>query len=180
MKKLFLAALVVASLSACSTMTPARYSPSADNQVALRALSGGAAHVVAVTTTADYDASCRMAGPIQASDGMTIPQFVQKAINDELKMAGIHSEQGRALTGEITKIAFSSTSGLTNGWWNIAMTLRADGGQAVSAEVDYRFKSGFDAITACNQTAQALGPAVQDLIEKLVTDPTFAEMVRKG
>ncbi|MET3010427.1 hypothetical protein ABXT00_14005 [Stenotrophomonas koreensis] len=180
MRNLILAAVIMASLSACSTMTPARYSPSADNQVALRSISDGAAHVVQIVSSADYSASCRMAGPIQASDGMTIPQFVQKAINDELKMAGIYSEQRNPLSGEITKIAFSSTAGLTNGWWNIALTLKGSSGQSVSAEVTYNFKSGFDAMTACNQTAQALGPAVQDLIKQLVSDPRFTDLIRSN
>ena len=180
MRNLILAAVIMASLSACSTMTPARYSPSADNQVALRSISDGAAHVVQIASSADYSASCRMAGPIQASDGMTIPQFVQKAINDELKMAGIYSEQRNPLSGEITKIAFSSTAGLTNGWWNIALTLKGSSGQSVSAEVTYNFKSGFDAMTACNQTAQALGPAAQDLIKQLVSDPRFADLIRSN
>ncbi|WP_152981043.1 hypothetical protein [Stenotrophomonas koreensis] len=108
---------------------------------------------------------------------MTIPQFVQKAINDELKMAGLYSEQNNPLYGEITKIAFSSTAGLTNGWWNIALTLKGTSGQSASTEVTYNFKSGFDAITACNQTAQALGPAVQDLIKQLVADPKFAALI---
>ncbi len=49
----------------------------------------------------------------------------------------------------------------------------------MSTASTYGFKSGFDAITACNQTAQALGPAVQDLIKKVVTDPQFAILIRQ-
>lgn len=177
MKNLVLAVIVV-TLAACSTMTPARYSPSADNQVALRAMTGAATHVVQIQASANYSANCRMAGPIQASDGMTIPQFVQKALNDELKMAGLYSEQENPISGELTKIEFSSTAGLTNGWWNLALTLKNSTGKSVSAEVTYKFKSGFDALTACNQTAQALGPAVQDLIKQLVADPEFNNIVR--
>jgi len=52
---------------------------------------------------------------------MTIPQFVQKAFNDELKFADLYSEQSVALTGRLTKIVFSSTSGLTNGSWDLAV-----------------------------------------------------------
>jgi len=49
----------------------------------------------------------------------------------------------------------------------------------MSVENRYEFKSGFDAWTACSQTAQALGPAVQDLIKKIVTDAQFAALLRK-
>lgn len=116
-------------------------------------------------------------GPIQASDGMTIPQFIQKAFNDEFKFANVYAEDGAQLTGSLTTISFSSTSGLTNGWWDLALTLTSAHGKSLGVESRYEFKSGFDAITACNQTAQALGPAVQDLIKKTVSDPNFKSML---
>ena len=119
-----------------------------------------------------------MMGPIQASDGMSIPQFVEKAFNDELKFANIYSDSGISLAGTLNKIQFSSTSGLTNGWWDIGLTLTSSNGKAISVENRYEFKSGFDAITACNQTAQALGPAVQDLIKRTVTDPAFGQLLQ--
>ena len=30
-----------------------------------------------------------MVGPIEAGDGLTIPQFIQKAFNDEMKMPAV-------------------------------------------------------------------------------------------
>jgi hypothetical protein len=47
----------------------------------------------------------------------------------------------------------------------------------MSTSIRYDFPSGFGAITACNQTAQALGSAVQDLIKKAVSDPRFAAIL---
>jgi hypothetical protein len=169
----------VALLSAaCSTMTPARYSLSIDNNQALKQFAGSKARVASISSAADYDANCRLMGPIQASDGMTIPQFIEKAFNDELKFANIYSDQGMALTGRLIRIAFSSTSGLTSGWWDLALTLASSNGKSMIAAIRHEFKSGFDAITACNQTAQALGSAVQDLIKKTVTDPEFGALLR--
>jgi hypothetical protein len=104
-------------------------------------------------------------GPIQAMDGLTIPQFIQKAFNDEFKFANVYDNQrGMKLTGKVDKIEFSSSAGLTNGWWDLAITLQSPNGRTLRVENRYNFKSGFDAATACNQTAQALGAAVQDLI----------------
>jgi hypothetical protein len=173
----FLGALLFAALSGCSTMTPARYSMSVDNNQLLKTYQGHNMALVSMTAPAKYDAACRMMGPIQASDGQTIPEFVQKAFNDELKFAGAYGDGGTKLSGRMDKIAFSSTSGLTNGWWDLAMTLDSSNGKSLSVENTYHFKSGFDAITACNQTAQALGPAVQDLIKKAVSDPNFKTLV---
>ena len=109
---------------------------------------------------------------------MTVPQFVQKAFNDELKFANLYAEDGVTLDGNLTTIAFSSTSGLTNGWWELDLSLKSSKGKSMDVASLYEFKSGFDAITACNQTAQALGPAVQDLIKKTVTDPQFSALLR--
>lgn len=171
-------ALVLLLQAACSTMTPARYAVSVDNNQALKQYAGASVRVASVTAAGSYDANCRLMGPIQASDGMSIPQFVAKAFNDELKFANIYSDSGTALTGILTKISFSSSKGLTNGNWDLSLTLTSSNGKSTEVENSYDFKSGFDAITACNQTAQALGPAVQDLIKKAVTDPQFGGLIR--
>ena len=168
----------LALVAGCSTMTPARYSVSVDNNQALKQYAGKSLWIASLGSPDAFDANCRVMGPIQASDGMTIPQFVHKAFNDELKLAGLYNEKGTSLTGRLNKVEFSSTAGVTGGWWDLGMTLSSSNGQSMAVENRYEFKSGFDAITACNQTAQALGPAVQDLIKKTVTDPRFAALLR--
>lgn len=174
----FFAVLSVSLLAAgCSTMTPARYAVSIDNNQILKQYTGRSVRVASMVAPATYDANCRLMGPINASDGMSIPQFVEKALNDELKFAGIYSDTGHSLAGTLNKIEFSSTSGLTNGWWDLGLTLVSSNGKSLAAENRYEFKSGFDAITACNQTAQALGPAVQDLIKKVAMDPSFSHLI---
>lgn len=178
MKKNFAVVAMAILALGCSTMTPARYSVSIDNNQALKRYEGSKVMVASIYSSARYDANCRLMGPIEASDGMTIPQFVEKAFNDELKFANIYSDQGVSLKGDLTRIAFSSTSGLTNGWWELALKLTSSNGKSMTVESRYEFKSGFDAITACNQTAQALGPSVQDLIKKIVDDPQFGELLR--
>lgn len=160
-------------------MTPARYSMSIENNQALKKYSGSKLKLASLSAPADYDSNCRLMGPIQASDGMTIPQFVEKAFNDELKFADIYSDEGVSLSGNLNRIEFSSTSGLTNGYWDLGMELKSSNGKSMTFDNRYDFKSGFDAITACNQTAQALGPAVQDLIKKAVTNPQFAELIKQ-
>lgn len=165
-------------VTACSTMTPARYSMSVDNNQALKKFEGSKVRIASISPPANFDASCRLMGPIQASDGMTIPQFVEKALNDEFKFANIYSDSGVSLKGSLKAIDFSSTTGLTSGFWHINMELNSSNGKSMNVDSRYDFKSGFDAITACNQTAQALGPAVQDLIKKAVTSQEFPELIK--
>ncbi|WP_157956549.1 hypothetical protein [Dyella sp. C11] len=177
MKKSRLALLgMMLVVSGCSTMTPARYSVSVDNDMILKTYQGKTLNVASLDAPATYDANCRLMGPIKASDGATIPQFVQKAFNDEFKLAGVYGDNA-VVTGRMEKIAFSSSAGLTSGWWDLSLTLNSNNGNSLSVENKYEFKSGFDAITACNQTAQALGPAVQDLIKKAVSDPRFKTLM---
>jgi len=151
---------------------------SVDNNLALKKYEGSKVRVASMSSPADFDSNCRLMGPIEASDGMTIPQFIEKAFNDELKYAEIYSSDGVAISASLSRIEFSSTSGLTNGYWHLGMDLRSTNGKAISVDNRYDFKSGFDAITACNQTAQALGPAVQDLIKKAVTHPEFGTLIQ--
>ena len=59
----------------------------------------------------------------------------------------------------------------------IAIILKSSNGKSIEASNKYTFKSGFDAITACNATADALSPAVQDLIQSAVTNPEFKNLL---
>jgi hypothetical protein len=174
----FLFLITLIALSACSTMTPARYSVSADTNQILKSFKGNKVFLVSLNAPETYDPNCRLMGPIQAADGISIPEFILKAFNDEFKFADLYDESnGIHLTGSIDHLTFSSISGLTNGWWDIGITLHSENGQSLSISNHYSFPSGFDAITACNQTAQALGAAVQDVIKKAVSHPNFQKLI---
>lgn len=176
MKKSALAICIVL-LAGCSTMQPPRYSVSVDNIQALKTYRGTKAEIVSLTQTGQFDANCRAMGPIEPADGVTISQFISKAFNDEFKMAGLYGENGVKITGEVTKVEFSSISGLTNGYWDIGLHLESSNGAEMNVGHRYDFKSGFDAITACNATADALTPAVQDLIKATVAKPGFGKLI---
>ena len=68
-------------------------------------------------------------GPIEPADGLSVAEFIGKAFNDELKMAGAHSENGTKISGNETKISFSSISGLTNGNWDVSILLTSSNGK---------------------------------------------------
>lgn len=179
MKKLVILSIMVI-LAGCSTMQPPRYSISVDNIQKLKSYEGSETQIVSLSQPASFSSNCRLMGPIEPADGLSIPQFISKAFNDEFKMAGVHSSKGTEITGDITKIEFSSITGLTSGYWDIALSLKSSNGKELTVSNKYTFKSGFDAITACNATADALAPAVQDLINKTVSHPTFIELIKKS
>ena len=171
--------LIAASLLAlggCSTYAVSRYSPNADNIVALRSLGGKMVNVGPFTATkpGEREIMCRAVGPIKSPDGEAFSDFVRKALVDELKLAGNFSANAPVtLTGNLDAIDYSSM----NGSWNLALTVKSSNGRSMSVSEQYAFTSSWYGETACNQTAQALMPAVQNLVGKIVRSPDFVQLL---
>ena len=89
-------------------------------------------------------------------------------------MANIFSANANIiLTGHLNKIDFSSTSG----YWIISLTLKSSNGNSLTVKERYNYTTSFYGETACNQTAQAFMPAVQDLIGKIIHHPQFTRLI---
>ncbi|MDO8350016.1 MAG: hypothetical protein Q7S94_02555 [Gallionella sp.] len=172
-------ALSILTLSACSTFTPQRYNISADNNVALKAIGIGAISVGTFAGPAVFDKACRGAGPIAPPDNMSFEGYIQKALADELKVAGMFDDKTprTTLTGTLEKLSFSSSRGLTGGEWDISLRINSSNGKSIFVSEHYEFESGFIADTACKQTAEAYLPAVQNVIGKLVKSPEFSSLL---
>jgi hypothetical protein len=167
---------LISVLSGCSTYSAARYSSNADNVVALRALNGKVVNVGAFSATkpGEREIMCRGVGPIKTPDGEPFSDFVRKALVDELKLAGAFSATAPVtLTGNLDAIDFSSASGS----WSLALTVRSSNGKSMTASEQYAFTSSFYGETACNQTAQALMPAVQNLVGQFVRSSEFTSLL---
>ncbi|HYK12986.1 MAG TPA: hypothetical protein VEW70_03280, partial [Burkholderiales bacterium] len=140
--------------------------------VALRALNGKTVNVGAFSASkpGEREIMCRAVGPIKSPDGELFSDFVRKAFVDELKIAGAFSGNAPvSLIGNLDAIDFSSASG----GWNLALTIKSSNGKSMAVSEQYVFTSSFYGETACNQTAQALVPAVQNLVGKIVRSPEF-------
>jgi hypothetical protein len=174
-----LCALLAAS-AGCTTYVTPRYSISADTNVALKSVAAPGISVGAFAGPAEFDRTCRAAGPLAPPDGMTHAAYIKKALEDELKVAGLYAATSPrvTLTGTLNTLAFSSSRGMTGGSWDIDVTVTSSNGKAMSLSEHYEFESGFVADTACKQTAEAFMPAVQNLVGKLVRAPRFRELVQ--
>lgn len=162
--------------SGCSTYSATRYSINTDNVVALRTLNGKTVNVgaFAATKPGENEIMCRGVGPIKTPDGEAFSEFVHKALLDELKIANVYSTKAPVtLTGNLDAIDFSSASG----GWNLALTVKSSNGKSMSVSESYLFTTSFYGETACNQTAQAFMPAVQNLVGKVVRSPEFPMLV---
>lgn len=170
----------IAAINGCSTFTPQRYSLSADTNVALKALGHGNINVGPFTMgDFEFNQNCRGAGPIAPPDNLSFEEYIRKAFSDELKVAGLFDDQTTTVTlrGQVVRLDFSSSKGLTGGYWDIALRIYSTNGKSIEVSEYYEFKSGFDGMTACKQTAEAYLPAVQDLLIKLVTSKDFPALI---
>ncbi|MBY8966827.1 hypothetical protein KHP57_14060 [Algiphilus sp. NNCM1] len=170
--KIGVAVLATAIMSGCSTYAANRYAISVDNVTALKQLNGKKLSVGSFTASepGKTEIMCRGVGPIKTPDGQTFENFIKKALEDELKIAEVYSASAPVtLTGNLDAIDFSSTSGT----WNLALTVKSSNGNSISVTENYSYKTSFYGETACNQTAQALMPAVQNLIGNVVRNNEF-------
>lgn len=176
---LFAAVAAAGLLTACETPTTQRYAISADNNQAIKALNVSGVGLGTFSPPADFSANCRALGPLQVADGLSHTQYVRKAFEDELKIAGAFANGAARVTlaGTINKLEFSSSRGLTGGSWTIDLTLSSSNGKSLTVNEYYEFNSGFVANEACRNTADAFSRAVQNLVGKTVRNPGFAALI---
>ena len=117
---------------------------------------------------------------MKVADNLTHTQYIQKALEDELKIAGAFAPTNQRVTlgGKVSKLEFSSTKGLTGGYWQIDLLIDSTNGKRLDVSEYYEFNSGFGANDACKNTAEAYSRAVQNLIGKAVRDSKFPELLR--
>jgi len=168
------------ALAACETLTIPRYAVSANNNQAIKAIGATGIGVKTFTAAADYDFHCRAVGAIKAADNLSYTQYIQKAFEDELKIAGAYASASPRVTlgGRINTLDFSSNVDATGGFWQIGITLDASNGKSLAVSEIYEFDSGFESISACRNTADAYSRAVQNLVGKAFKHSGFAALVR--
>jgi len=178
--RLALGLVAVVTLAGCSTYAVPRYSISADNVVALKSIAAngigvGAFSQETIPNENPNSIMCRGVGPIKTPDGEPFADFVKTSLVSELKIAGAYAPNAPVqLTGRLDSIDFSSVSGA----WNLGLSVSSSNGRSLSVTEHYSYTSSYFGETACNQTAQALMPAVQDLIAKLVNAPDFPSLLK--
>jgi hypothetical protein len=167
-------------LAACETPTTQRYAVSVANNQAIRTLNTSGIAIGEFTPPAAFDPACRALGPLRVADGLTHTQYIQRAFEDELKMAGAYAARDARVTlnGEVTTLTFSSVRAMVGGSWTIGLTLRSSNGRSLAVSEYYEFESGFSANAACKETADAFVRAVQNVVGKAVGDSGFSELIR--
>jgi hypothetical protein len=170
-----------AGLAGCSTYQVTKYSVSVQNAEAFRALGAVKLSVAPFTgegQAAATEISCRAVGPIKTPLGETYAAYVQQALVDELKVAGIFAEDAKVqIQGNLAKVDLSSHGSAR---WMLTLVVTIGNEPSFTLERNYGFESSFLGEKACALTSQAFMPAVQDLMNALAKDPVFAKLVAQG
>lgn len=174
--KIIIASIALIALTGCSTFATTRYSPSVDNIQTLKTFKGSQVKVGNFSSFSPGVSiiTCRGFGPVKTPDGEPFSEYVRKALMDELKIADIYSTEAPImLSGQLNQLDFSSASGN----WSISLTVNSSNGKSITVNDNYKFTTSYYGETACNQTAQAFMPAVQDIIGKLVRSAEFKTLI---
>jgi hypothetical protein len=163
-----------ATLSACGyNINP--YGASVQNVETIKALRISPVAVEKFTTFEPELSSigCRAAGPVRTPNEQPFEKIIESALTDELKLAGAYDPKSPVIIqGHLEYITFNSNIGA--GKWVIKVKVsskaKPDG---FSVDSQHEFSTNWVADKACQQVAQAFGPAVQDLINKIVSHPQF-------
>ncbi len=179
-----IAAVAALSLAACETTSSRPYTTSTENIMAFQGALGDTDAKVqladfSMAEGVDEKLTCRALGALEVAPGKTPKEFIEGAMRDELFAAGAYDQaNGKMIAGEITELQFSS---LGTGSWNIGLKLTSDTNpEGVAVNTEYKFKTSYSAIKACQNVIDAFTPAVQETISKVIADPGFASLAGVG
>lgn len=170
---------LVSLLTACSTTNSVPYKSSTANVIAIQNALKSSGKKLSVGTFkaaagVDENLACRLMGPINVAPGKTFSTYIQEAFQEELFLAQAYDPNSPiVINGELEKLSFSSVSPAN---WNIALRVSTKNNPGYTSTVTYTFDTSFDAYSACQNVANAFGPAVQDLLKKVVNDPQFSKL----
>ena len=121
------------------------------------------------------DIGCRADGSIDVSQGQTKGQYIERAIKTEFFNAGIFSVDGDTeITGELRSLAVSSIS---PAYWEIEIFISSNKSTGYPVKTRFEFQTSWMAGIACENLANAYGPAVQQLISDIIDDSRFEALI---
>ena len=179
MMKRIIVAVSVFVLASCSYI-PQRYSVSADNTKALLKLRAGHVNVGPFSKTADFDNSCRaVAGVVEEPDSAGFEGYIQKALVEELKQAGMFDDQAPTITlsGVVEKLSLTAQRSVYISRWDIGVRLKSSNGNSVYITQRYEFNAGPQFLPDCQIIADQYMVAVQKTLGKLIDAPEFQSLV---
>ena len=176
MRGLGIAVVALVMLAGCETFAVHQYPLSQRNIATIkRTMSVGEASSIAVgeftaAAPGQSEISCGMNGQIRTPQQIPFEKYIRQAFIDDLKKADAYSldqiEAGRVITGYLDNIKINAKDGS----WDIKLIIHFKSGETYTVLESYQIEDA-----SCEQSAAAFIPAIQELIYKIITHPTFRE-----
>lgn len=173
---------LVSALAACETTNSIPYKAATGNVIAIQqGLQPSATKVqlgdIKLAPGVEESPLCRLMGPVVVAPGKTLPQYIKEAFQEELFLAQAYQANAPVkIEGRLESLSFSS---VTPANWTISMSVKSNLSSGYTVSVVYPFDTSWTAYSACKNVADAFGPAVQELLKQVVTNPKFATLATK-
>ena len=178
MRALGIFVLALFMLAGCETFSFHQYPLSQRNiQKIKETLASGDVSSIAVgeftaSSPGRFEITCGLNGQITTPRQIAFEKYIRDALIDDLKMANAYSldqiEAGRVITGNLDSLKLDSGTGS----WVIKLTITFKSGSFFTVSESYQHDD-----SSCEQSTAAFIPAVQELIYKIITDPSFQKNV---
>lgn len=179
MKNLFVAFLVLFTVTSCETYTASRYIVPAKHTNLLKEMNADVKVNISDFTQSDQvivNRACRLAGPVRVTGGKKFADYLKDALVEELSSAEMYGNVSDIeISGKILNASFSS---ITPAKWIINADFYTNEDQKlVSINTEYSFGTSWTAMGACRNVAEAFPYAVEQHVNELITSSEFKELL---
>lgn len=174
-----MSALIILS-TGCTTIEVDRYRTTADNQQYIKQLNLKMSVDSFTATQSKSSVMCRMANKVGMPDGETFEKYIENAIIEELKMAGLYSKDANVvLSGHLVKTDISS--GMTDAHWTFNLKVSNNQGESFTVSHGREYDASFLGGVACqNDMPRSFMPSVQELVGVIVKHSEFASLFNEN
>lgn len=129
------------------------------------------------TNEGEAKVMCRLATPIGTPDGVTFAKYIEDALSTELEMGNlIDPKSSITVTGHLDEVYGSTMLG--NAYWEFKVKVKSSNGKSIDVVSRYDYESSYTAYSACSEMQRSYLPAVQGLVNKILTHPNFGELLK--
>ncbi|MGY6662318.1 MAG: hypothetical protein ACXIVO_08350 [Glycocaulis sp.] len=165
-------------LAACESTSSLPYQPSTQNVLAAqRALASSDANLsVGAFSAADGvgKPTCRLMGQLDIAPGKDVATFIRDAFEAELFQTGRLNDEAPRVRGVVEAVDVDTVG---TGHWTLTLRVASDANpDGYTVTSTHTFSSSFSAYSACQNAATAFNPAVQSLLNAVVTHPEFSSL----
>jgi hypothetical protein len=106
-----------------------------------------------------------------------LQKYIEDALSVELEMGNMLDPKSQVKIGGYIEELYGSTT-LGNAYWEFKVKVTSSNGKSFDVASRYDYESSFTAYSACSEMQRSYMPAVQQLVNKIVTDPGFKTLLK--